>query len=93
MSGWYELNTRLSQSILAIHNMYILIYIRNTCEPPEAAYFSLKEGRWAVSGVVVLCVVCHLDCLTAFLISYNIHVYLYVHVGDSRELLYICSEI
>ena len=26
--------------------------------PPEAAHFSLKKGRWVVSGVVVLFVIC-----------------------------------
>ena len=26
--------------------------------PPEAAHFSLKKGRWVVSGVVMLFVIC-----------------------------------
>ena len=36
-------------------------------------------------GVVVLCVVCQLDCLTAFLISSNIH----EHKGQVRSMLSI----
>ena len=40
-----------------------------------SSFFLEKKGKWVVSGIVVLCcVVCHLHCLTTFLISSNIHV-------------------
>ena len=50
--------------------------------------FSLKKGKWAVSGVVLCCVVCHLHYLTTFLISSNIHVYV-VQSRLCTALLYI----
>ena len=58
---------------------YCSVYVQCSClsgivcicihVPPEAAHFSLKRGKWVVSGVVML------YCLTTFLISSNIHVY------------------
>ena len=49
--------------------------------PPETVHFSLKKDRWTVSGVVVLCCVCH---LYTFLISSNIHVVYIVHQNGSK---------
>ena len=43
--------------------------------PPEAAHFSLKKGRWVVSGGVALFVICNVTLL----LSTSVHV-CYIHM-------------
>ena len=43
--------------------------------PPEAAHFSLKKGRWVVSGVVCCLSFVLFNCLST---RYNVHVEPYV---------------
>ena len=43
----------------------------------EAAHFSLKRGKWVVSGVVVLCYLPFALCIATFLISSIETLYMY----------------
>ena len=84
-SGWYiELCVHMLM-FLFINIMYILYVVGRPCTclgskkswvqiPPEAAHISLKrEG--GLSQVLLCCVVCHLYCLTTFLISSTLMFY------------------
>ena len=48
--------------------------------PPEAAHFSMKKGKSGLSQVLLCCVVCHLHCLTTFLLSSSMYVCICMYV-------------
>ena len=61
--------------VLSVH---VTIHVR-----PEAAHFSLKMGKWVVSGFVVLCCLHFLNYLSnLFLLVFMLLYILYTHAFD-----------
>ena len=50
--------SKLEDIVPARMSIKVTQHILHMYITPEAAHFSLKKGRWVVSGVVVLFVIC-----------------------------------